>query len=135
MANLNIQIDLTKLPGARVMEIQGNKSTRKCVVIPIDNFVGTVCDGYQAKLPDGGITTKFFNDVKLSLVAIEYNNKKHGISHGLKPSFSKEYQERLTEDQMYNTPWMGTVKPWGGVSKERTDDVGDLPEDDNDKDW
>jgi hypothetical protein len=71
----------------------------------------------------------------LTVVAIEYKNKKHGISHGLKPSYSKEYQERLTEDQMYNTPWMGTVKPWGGVTEEKVDDVGDLPEADNDKDW
>lgn len=34
MGNFNIQVDLTKLPGARVMDIQGKKSTRQCVVIP-----------------------------------------------------------------------------------------------------
>lgn len=46
MGNFNIQVDLTKLPGARVMDIQGKKSTRQCVVIPIDNNVGTIADGY-----------------------------------------------------------------------------------------
>lgn len=134
MANLNISIDLTKLPGARVMEIEGKKSTRQCVVIPIDNNVGTVCDGYITKDAQTGLpTTRFFDDVKLQLVAIEYKQKKHGISHGLKPSFSQQYQERMTEEQLYNTPWMGTVKPWAIEGK--SDGIGDLPEADNDKDW
>lgn len=135
MGNLNIQIDLTKLPGARIMDIQGNKSTKQCVVIPIDNHVGTVCDGYLTTDPKTGLpTTKFFSDVKLSLVAIEYRQKRHGISHGLKPSFSHEYQVRMTEEQLYNTPWLGTVKPWAAQVGENTNDIGDLPEGD-DKDW
>ena len=112
MGNFNIQVDLTKLPGARVMDVQGKKSTRQCVVIPIDNNVGTIADGYLTMDPQTGLpTTKFFSEVKLSMVAIEYKQKKHGISHGLKPSFSQEYQERMTEEQLYNTPWLGTVKP------------------------
>ena len=133
MGNFNIQIDLTKLPGARVMEIQGNRSTRQCVVIPIDNNVGTVADGYITTGQDGLPVTKYFNDVKLSVVAIEHRQKKHGISHGIKPSFSQQYQERMTEDQLYNTPWVGTIKPWHLAEGEKTDDIGDLPEDD--KDW
>ena len=134
MGNFNIQVDLTKLQGARVMDIQGNKSTRQCVVIPIDNKVGTIADGYLAQTPDGLLTTKYFSEVKLSMVAIEYKQKKHGISHGLKPSFSQQYQERMTEDQLRNTPWIGTVKPWVVPDEEKTDDIGDLPEDD-DKNW
>lgn len=133
MANLNISIDLTKLPGARVMDIEGKTCTKKCVVIPIDSQVGTVCDSYQSRNQDGSPTTRFFDEVKLQVVAIEYRQKKHGISHGLKPSFSQQYQERMTEEQMYNTPWIGTVKPWAVES--RNDDIGDLPEADNDKDW
>lgn len=135
MGNFNIQVDLTKLPGARVMDIQGKKSTRQCVVIPIDNNVGTIADGYLTMDPQTGLpTTKFFSEVKLSMVAIEYKQKKHGISHGLKPSFSQEYQERMTEEQLYNTLWLGTVKPWVVQAEEKTDDIGDLPEDD-DKNW
>ena len=135
MGNFNIQVDLTKLPGARVMDIQGKKSTRQCVVIPIDNNVGTIADGYLTMDPQTGLpTTKFFSEVKLSMVAIEYKQKKHGISHGLKPSFSQEYQERMTEELLYNTPWLGTVKPWAVKTEEKTDDIGDLPEDD-DKNW
>lgn len=133
MANFNISIDLTRIPGARVMDIEGKKTTRKCVVIPIDNAVGTVCDGYTAKTPDGLPTVRFFNEVKLNLVGIEHKNKQHGISHGLKPSFSQEWSARMTEEQLYDTPWCGTVKPWAR-DKDKSDDIGDLPEAD-DKDW
>lgn len=134
MANLNIQIDLTKIPGAREMDVTRGDVTRKCVVIPIDNAVGTVCDEYKAKGPDGLPTVRFFNDVKLNLVAIEYRQQRHGISHGLKLSFSKEVTERMTEEQMYDSPWVGTVKPWN-LSGENNDDVGDLPADDATKGW
>lgn len=135
MSNLNISIDLTRLPGAKVMDIQGKKSVRECVVIPIDNNIGTVCNGYPAQLPDGGITTKFFDDVKLNLVAIEYKQKKHGITHGLKPGFSKKMQESMTEEQMYNTPWLGTVKPWAQGAEEKQPDDDDLPEADDQNEW
>ena len=129
---MNISIDLDMLPGARVMDIQGKTCTKQCIVIPIDNKIGTVCDGYLTKDPQTGLPTeKFFNHVKLNLVAVEHRTKKHGISHGLKPSFSQEKTERMTEDEMYNTPWMGTVKPWGGIK----DDIGDLPEGNNDNEW
>ena len=132
MANLNLSIDLTKLQGAKVMDIEGKYSTRKCVVIPIDNRLGTVCDGYTSKTQDGMPTERFFDDVKLNLVAIEYRQKKHGISHGLKPSYSKEVSEMMTEEQVYATPWMGTVKPWGGIKDEAEDD---LPEGNDSNDW
>lgn len=135
MANLNIQIDLTKIAGARVMEIEGKKSKRQCVVIPIDSQVGTVCDGYTGKGKDGMSEFKFFDDVKLNIVAIEYRTQRHGISHGLKASFNKEVYERMTEDQMYNSPWLGTVKPWGGNQSENTNSDDDLPEDDDSNDW
>lgn len=134
MSNLNISIDLTKLPGARVMDIQGNTCTKTCVVIPIDNHVGTVCDAYPSKLPDGLPTMKPFSEVKLNLVGIEYRQKKHGISHGLKPSFCEEHMKKMTEEQVYDTPWMGTVKPWNIPSEEK-EDIGDLPEADSDKNW
>lgn len=132
MSNLNIQIDLTKIPGAREMDIQGNKSTRRCVVIPIDNALGIVCNGYPSRTKEGLPTERFFADVKLNVVAIEYRQPRFGITHGLKPAYSKEVLERMTEEQVHNTPWCGTVKPWNLESK-TADDTGDLPAaDDND---
>lgn len=132
MANLNLSIDLTKLKGAKVMEIQGTHMTRKCVVIPIDNGLGTVCDGYISKTPEGLLTERYFDDVKLNLVAIEYRQKKHGISHGLKPSFSREVSERMAQEDVYATPWIGTVKPWNLASAQ---DEDDLPVGNNDSEW
>lgn len=136
MANLNITINLTQLPGAKVMDIKGKTCTKQCVVIPIDNKVGTVCDGYTGKGPDGQPTPKFFDDVKLNLVGIEYKARRYGATHGIKAQFSKEQQEQMTEEQMRDMPWLGNVKPWAVAGEAaKTDDIGDLPEDDNDKDW
>lgn len=132
MANLNLSIDLTKLKGAKVMDVQGEFSTRKCVVIPIDNNLGTVCDGYTVKTPEGLPTTRFFDDVKLNLIAVEYRQKRHGISHGLKPAFSREVSEKMTEEEVYATPWMGTVKPWN-LTQAQDDD--DLPAGNNEDRW
>lgn len=122
MGNYNIQVDLTKLPGAKVMEIQGKTTTKQCVVLPIDNVDGVICDGYMSKGPDGCPTMKFYSEVKLNLVAIEHRAKRNGISHGLKPSFSKEKEQRMTEEQLFAIPWCGILKPWA-----RKDD-DDLPE-------
>ena len=133
MANLNLSIDLTKLKGARVMEIQGKTTTRKCVVIPIDNETGTVYDAYKSQTKEGLPTTRHLDDVKLNLVAIEYKQKRHGISHGIKPAFSREVSERMTEEEVYATPWMGTVKPWS-IAAEQDDD--DLPAGNNEsEEW
>lgn len=132
MANLNLSIDLTKLKGAKVMDVQGEFSTRKCVVIPIDNKLGTVCDGYISQTKEGLTTERFFDDVKLNLIAVEYRHKRHGISHGLKPAFSREVSERMTEEKVYATPWMGTVKPWN-LTPAQDDD--DLPAGNNEDRW
>ena len=46
------------------MEIQGERSIRRCVVLPIDNKVGIVCDGYTAKDPETGLAVeKSFDNV------------------------------------------------------------------------
>ena len=106
MANLNLSIDLTKL--------------------------GTVCDGYISQTKEGLPTERFFDDVKLNLIAVEYRQKRHGISHGLKPAFSREVSERMTQDDVYATPWMGTVKPWN-LTPAQDDD--DLPAGNNEDRW
>lgn len=129
MSNLNLSIDLIKLPGAKVMEIQGERSTRQCVVLPIDNKVGIVCDGYTTKDPETGQTVeKSFDNVRLNLVGIQYREPKYGATHGLKASYSLEYMQRMTEEQLRAAPWLGNVKPWAQpASRPQLDDDG-LPE-------
>ena len=127
MANYNLRIALTKIKGAKVMEIEGKTCTKKCVVIPIDNEEGTVQDCYESKI-DGMPTTKPLNDVQLNLTAFEFAEKKYGQTHGLKASFSRKRMERMTEEELRSMPFVGNLKPWNAV-----DD--DLPAGNEKEDW
>ena len=130
MANLNIKILLTRLKGAKVMEIEGKHSKRLCVVIPIDNDEGTVVNSYEGKI-DGLPTTKPLNDVQLHLSAFEFKEKRYGQSHGLKAAFSKKKMERMTEDEIRSMPFVGHIKPWA-LAKQDDDD---LPAGNEKEDW
>ena len=129
MSNYNLKIALTKLKGAKVMEIQGKTCTKTCVVIPIDNEEGTVRDSYEGKI-DGMPITKFLDDVQLNLTAFEFREKKYGQTHGLKASFSKKRMESMSEEELRSMPFVGNMKPWSNVV---ADD--DLPVGDEKEDW
>lgn len=130
MSNLNLSIDLTKLPGAKVMDIQGERELRQCVVIPIDSKKGIVCDSYMGKDPETGLATeRFYDHVKLNLVGIEYKEPKFGATHGLKAAYSMEYMQKMTEEQLRKAPWLGNVKPWAMASTTTKSPSG------NDKNW
>lgn len=128
MSNYNLTIALTKLKGAKVMEIQGKTCTKTCVVIPIDNEEGTVRDSYEGKI-DGLPTTKPLNDVQLHLTAFEFREKKYGQTHGIKASFSKKRMESMAEDELRAMPFVGNMKPWAVA------DDDDLPAGNEDEEW
>lgn len=128
MSNYNLTIALTKLKGAKVMEIQGKTCTKTCVVIPIDNEEGTVRDSYEGKI-DGLPTSKPLNDVQLHLTAFEFREKKYGQTHGLKASFSKKRMESMAEDELRAMPFVGNMKPWVVA------DDDDLPAGNEKADW
>ena len=119
LGNINVTVDLTKLPGARVMDITRGETTHRCVVIPIDNEMGMVCDAYEAKLPDGMTTMKPYADIKLFMVGIAHREMRYGMSHGLKPAFNTKHIADMTEDQMRAVAWCGNVKPWLVPSKKK----------------
>lgn len=130
MSNYNLRIALTKLKGAKVMEIEGRTCKKLCVVIPIDNDEGTVQDSYEGKI-DGLPTLKSLDDVQLNLTAFEFREKKYGQTHGIKASFSKKRMERMTEEELRSMPFVGNMKPW---ASQQDDD--DLPAGNNDNsDW
>lgn len=130
MSNYNLTIALTKLKGAKVMEIQGKTCTKTCVVIPIDNEEGTVRDSYEGKI-DGLPTMKSLEDVQLNLTAFEFREKKYGQTHGIKASFSKKRLERMSEEELRSMPFVGNMKPWAIAQKD-----DDLPAAGNKKeDW
>ena len=130
MANYNLNIALTKIKGAKVMEVEGKHSKKLCVVIPIDNEEGTVINSYEGKI-DGLPTTRPLNDVQLHLSAFEFKEKRYGQSHGLKASFSKRRLEKMSEDDVRAMPFVGHMKPWAMPKVE--DD--DLPPGNENEDW
>lgn len=109
--NYNLRIALTKIKGAKVMDIEGKTCTKRCVVIPIDSDEGTVQDSYEGKI-DGLPTTKYLSDVMLNLTAFEFKEKKYGQSHGIKASFSRKKLERTSEEELKAMPFVGNMKPW-----------------------
>lgn len=129
MANYNLKIALDKLKGAKVMDIEGKTSTRRCIVIPIDNEEGTVVDAYESKI-DGLPTMKALDNVQLHLTAFEFKEKRYGQTHGLKASFSRKRMEKMREDELRNMPFIGNMKPWT-----LQQDNDDLPPDDANNDW
>ena len=127
--NYNLRIALTKIKGAKVMDIEGKTCTKRCVVIPIDSDEGTVQDSYEGKI-DGLPTTKYLSDVMLNLTAFEFKEKKYGQSHGIKASFSKKKLERTSEEELKAMPFVGNMKPWVMTSND-----DDLPPADEKEDW
>jgi hypothetical protein len=129
MSNYNLRIALTKLKGAKVMEIEGRTCKKLCVVIPIDNEEGTVVDSYEGKI-DGLPTTRPLDDVQLNLTAFEFKEKRYGQTHGIKAAFSKERLKRMSEEELRNMPFVGNLKPWVTSSIDE-----DLPEGNEKYDW
>lgn len=110
--NMNITIKVTKIPGA-VELITGQPAPRHGVFIPIDNHAGVCCNGYKKRLPEGGYTTGFLEDVELNLTAYAFQRENAGgSSHGLKPNISPEMLSRMLESQVRSLPWVGFVTPW-----------------------
>ena len=113
MSNYNIEIDLLKLKGAKVADVQGNTETRRCICVPINNRVGTVTDAYFIRDErTGELVEVKKKGVTLVLSAFELQRKDRGQSHMIKPGFNKETFERLTDEQLREVPWIGNLKPW-----------------------
>lgn len=82
MANYRIKIDLLKLRGASVQNVQGKTATKRCVIIPVDE-----CDGVF--LGEKGCY--------LTMTAIEMREPKFSDTHCIKPDIPKEQRDTMTE--------------------------------------
>lgn len=110
--NMDITVKVTKIPGAMEL-ITGQPAPRHGVFIPIDNQAGVCCNGYTKRLPDGGATTGYLDDIELNLTAYAFQRENAGgSSHGLKPNISPEMLQRMLESQVRSLPWVGFVTPW-----------------------
>lgn len=92
MANYSIKLDLLKLKGATVRNLQGRTATKRCLIIPVDE-----CDGMF--LGEKGCY--------LNLTAIEMREPKYSDTHCIKPDLPKEKREQMTEEEQNAVPIIG----------------------------
>jgi hypothetical protein len=95
MSNFGIRIDLLKLQGAFLRNLQG-KVTKRCLIIPVDD-----CDSIF--LGEKGCY--------LNMTAIEMENPQFNDSHCIKGDLPKEKRETLTDEQKRALPIIGGMKP------------------------
>ena len=92
MPNYGIKIDLLKLKGAFMRNLQGKSATKKCIIIPVDD-----CDGMF--LGEKGCY--------LNMTAIEMQNPQYTDTHCIKPDIPKEQREAMTDEQRNATADVG----------------------------
>lgn len=92
MSNFGIKIDCLKLKGAFLRNLQGKTSTKRCLIIPVDE-----CDGMF--LGEKGCY--------LNLTAIEMQEPKYSDTHCIKPDIPREQREAMTGEEQRNIPILG----------------------------
>ena len=96
MANFSIRIDLLKLQGAFLRQLQGNTQTKKCIIIPVE-------DCPSIYLGEKGCY--------LNLVGLETREAKYGDTHLVKGDIPKDIRERMSQEQLRANPIIGNMKP------------------------
>lgn len=111
--NYNQSINLLKLKNACIVTVKGKTTTKKGVFIPIEeNDLYVALD--ESLKPKG---------VYLGLASWELKQKgQYGDTHLLKQSFSKDFRETMSEEELKNAPILGNMKPI-----ERTNDASNVP--------
>lgn len=110
--NYNQNINLLKLKNACIITVKGKNESKKGIFIPIEeNDLYVALD--ESLKPKG---------VYLGLSSWELKEKgKYGDTHLLKQSFSKDFRETLSEEEIKNAPILGNMKPI-----EKTSDVSNV---------
>ena len=91
-----MRVNLAQLAGAFVKDLTGRTTTRKCIIIPVqDNpcmYVGE-------------------KGVYLNITAFANDNPQYGDTHMLKPNIPKEVREQMTDEQRRQQPILGNMRP------------------------
>lgn len=95
MSNLQIKVNLTKVPGAHFITLNGQKGLTKCIVMPVED-----CNLYVGE-----------KGVYLDLTAYQYKDQKYVDTHFIKPNLPKEVFEAMTKEQQDAIDICGGVKP------------------------
>lgn len=104
MSNFGIKIDLAKLNGVGVTELQGQNGLVRCVVIPVEAnhiFVGQ-------------------KGVYLDLCAFEMKTPQYEATHTIKQSLPKAVRDSMTDEQRKALPIVGDLKPLGNNGAQAT---------------
>lgn len=91
MANFSIKTDLLKVKGAFLTNLKGKTSTKRCLVIPIDES--------GMYLGEKGCY--------LNLTAIEMREARYGDTHCVKVLLPKEQYEKMSEEERNSTAVLG----------------------------
>lgn len=92
MANFKIKIDLLKLSGAFIQNLKGKTTTKRCVIIPVDDNDGI----YVGE-----------KGCYLNAVAFELREPRYTDTHFIKADLTKERRESMTEDERNAVPILG----------------------------
>lgn len=95
MANYGIKIDLLKLQGAFMRNIQGKTATKKCIIIPVE-------DCKSIYLGDKGCY--------LNMTGIEMENPQFKDTHCIKGDIPKEVLETMNDEQRRALPIIGGMR-------------------------
>lgn len=118
MANYGLQIDLLKLKGAFMRNLQGKAATKKCIIIPVD-------DNDSIFLGEKGCY--------LNMTAIELENPQYSDTHCIKGNIPKEVREQMSKEEQYAQPILGglrTLQPQAPQQMQvqgTIDNMDDLP--------
>lgn len=92
----SMRVNLAQLAGAFVKDLTGRTTTKKCIIIPVqDNpcmFVGE-------------------KGVYLNITAFANDNPQYGDTHMLKPNLPKDVREQMTDEQRRQQPILGNMRP------------------------
>lgn len=92
MTNYGIKIDLLKLRGAFMRNLQGNTMVKRCLIIPVDDVDGI----YVGE-----------KGCYLNMTAIAMQEPKYTDTHCIKENLSKEQREAMSEDERNALPILG----------------------------
>lgn len=96
MSNFGIKVNLLKVHAAFLTNIKGATTTKRCIVIPIDDNMN-LFEGERG--------------IYLNLVALEMKEHKYQDTHLVKVSLEKQAYDAMTEEERNNQPIIGSMRP------------------------
>lgn len=111
--NFKIRVDLLKLKGSFMRNLQGQTTTKRCLIIPVDE------------------NENIFTGEKgcyLNLTAIRMQEEHFSETHCIKGDYPREYREKLTREQLRELPIFGGMKPVQAKPKPTMQVSGTMPQ-------